>query len=194
MDHLSDLYRPRRISVRSPPKRGPKAQTCRWLASGDRLALFHASLSHRMLQILRVCGVMEQKAGRRYAKDDKVRQISLAAKMAALVNWWQRNPFHLKVTRHDDGQYSLTVIRKNPDGKTRPRALLAEACRGSGHRRPRRSPAGAAAKGGPRKPPFARRVNLAHVRVEHGDLRGSLAVHRSRKTKRRDLVRHPLLG
>ena len=27
------------------------------------------------------------------------------------------NPFHLKVTRHDDGQYSLTVIRKNPDGK-----------------------------------------------------------------------------
>jgi hypothetical protein len=26
------------------------------------------------------------------------------------------NPFHLKVTRHDDGQYSLTVSRKNPDG------------------------------------------------------------------------------
>jgi hypothetical protein len=25
------------------------------------------------------------------------------------------NPFHLKVTRHD-GQYSLTVSRRNPDG------------------------------------------------------------------------------
>jgi hypothetical protein len=27
------------------------------------------------------------------------------------------NPFRLKVTRHDDGQYSLTVSRRNPDGK-----------------------------------------------------------------------------
>ena len=27
------------------------------------------------------------------------------------------NPFHLKVTRHDDGQCSLTVSRRNPDGK-----------------------------------------------------------------------------
>ena len=27
------------------------------------------------------------------------------------------NPLHLKVTRHDDGQYSLTVSRRNPDGK-----------------------------------------------------------------------------
>jgi hypothetical protein len=27
------------------------------------------------------------------------------------------NPFHLKVTRHDDGQYSVTVSRINPDGK-----------------------------------------------------------------------------
>ena len=27
------------------------------------------------------------------------------------------NPFHLKVTRHDGGQYSLTVSRRNPDGK-----------------------------------------------------------------------------
>jgi hypothetical protein len=25
--------------------------------------------------------------------------------------------FHLKVTRHDHGQYSLTVSRRNPDGK-----------------------------------------------------------------------------
>ena len=27
------------------------------------------------------------------------------------------NPFHLKVTRHDGGQYSLTVSRRNPDGE-----------------------------------------------------------------------------
>jgi hypothetical protein len=27
------------------------------------------------------------------------------------------NPFHLKVTRHDCGQYSLTVSRRNPDGE-----------------------------------------------------------------------------
>ena len=27
------------------------------------------------------------------------------------------NPFHLKVTRHDHGQYSLTVSRRNPEGK-----------------------------------------------------------------------------
>ncbi|MGB7976894.1 MAG: hypothetical protein WCF81_21665 [Roseiarcus sp.] len=26
------------------------------------------------------------------------------------------NPFHLKVTRHDHGQYGLTVSRENPDG------------------------------------------------------------------------------
>jgi hypothetical protein len=29
----------------------------------------------------------------------------------------KRNPFHLKVTRHDGRQYSLTVSRRNPDGK-----------------------------------------------------------------------------
>ena len=29
------------------------------------------------------------------------------------------NPLHLMVTRHDDGQYSLTVSRRNPDGKKR---------------------------------------------------------------------------
>ena len=27
------------------------------------------------------------------------------------------NPFHLKVTRHEHGQYSLTLSRRNPDGK-----------------------------------------------------------------------------
>ena len=27
------------------------------------------------------------------------------------------NPLHLKVTRHDHGQYSPTVSRRNPDGK-----------------------------------------------------------------------------
>jgi hypothetical protein len=27
------------------------------------------------------------------------------------------NPFHLKVTRHDGGSYSLTVSRRDPDGK-----------------------------------------------------------------------------
>jgi hypothetical protein len=27
------------------------------------------------------------------------------------------NPFHLKVTRHNHGQYALTVSRKDPAGK-----------------------------------------------------------------------------
>ena len=70
-----------------------------------------------VFQIHRACGVMglkEESGLKKMIEFDNIigGQDGGVAELVA-----KGNPFQLKVTRHDDGQYSLTVSRRNPDGK-----------------------------------------------------------------------------
>ena len=90
-------------------------------ATGSDLASSWSESDSRLcFQIHRACGVMglkEESGMKKMIEFDNIigGQDGGVAELVA-----KGNPFQLKVTRHDDGQYSLTVSRRNPDGKNTP--------------------------------------------------------------------------